>query len=202
MAKKNNDKAEAPLTVMGRPTDYRPEYARETIALCQLGATDAQLADAFDVTVRTINRWKVSHPEFAEAIRKGKEPADDRVEDTLYHRAMGTEYEKAHPFKVKKITYGPDGKKLMEEEKIEVVMVKEVIPPDTTALIFWLKNRRKDDWRDIQKHEHGKAGDFDQMSYDELKDYIDVEVKELKLIAPPPPAPSPPKRAKGGATKH
>lgn len=184
MSKKAKDKpAIVPPTIMGRPTDYRPEFAAEAMLLCQRGATDAQLADAFDVTVRTINRWKVTHGEFADAVRKGKEPADDRVEDTLYHRAMGTEYEKAHPFKVKKITYGPDGKKLMEEEKIEVVMVKEVIPADTTALIFWLKNRRKDAWRDIQKHEHGKVGDFDQMDDMELTEYIASEAREL-LEAP------------------
>ncbi len=189
MAKKNQpspEKAPEPEpTVMGRPTDYRPEYAREAMVLCQLGATDAQLADAFDVTVRTVNRWKVTHPDFAAAIRKGKEPADDRVEDTLFHRAMGTEYEKAHPFKVKKIIYGSDGKKIQEEERIEVVMVKEVIPPDTTALIFWLKNRRKDQWRDTHQHEHGRPGDFDQLSDDDLREYIRVEAAEvLQLEAP------------------
>lgn len=171
--------------VMGRPTDYRPEYAREATVLCSLGATDAQLADAFDVTVRTINRWKVTHEEFAAAIRKGKEPADDRVEDTLYHRAMGTEYERAHPVKLKKVIYGADGKKIQEEERVEIVMVKEVIPPDTTALIFWLKNRRKEQWRDVQQHEHGRPGDFERLSDDELREYITLEAKEvLQLEAP------------------
>ena len=161
--------------VMGRPTSYRPEFARDTMFLCRLGATDAELADFFDVTVRTLNRWKVTHPDFAEAIRRGKEPADDRVEDSLYHRAMGTEYEKAHPIKLKKIVYGPDGKKIQEEERVEVVMVKEVIPPDTTAMIFWLKNRRAEQWRDIHKHEHGQPGDFDRMSDDDLQAFIASE---------------------------
>lgn len=169
------------------------------MAMCQLGATDPELADFFDVTVRTLNRWKVAHAEFAEAIRKGKERADDRVVDSLYHRAMGTEYEKAHPFKVKKTIYGADGKKIQEEERIEVVMVKEVIPPDTTAMIFWLKNRRAQDWRDVHKVEHGKAGDFDQMDDIELTQYITLEAQEL-LPAPEPP---PPKQvSRRGATKH
>ncbi len=183
-----------PETVMGRPTDYRPEYTREALLLCKLGATDAQLADAFDVTVRTINRWKVTHEGFAEAIRKGKNPADDRVEDTLYHRAVGTEYEKAHPIKLKKITYGPDGKKIQEEERIEVVMVKEVIPPDTTALIFWLKNRRKEQWRDLQSHEHGKPGDFSNLSDAELDDLI-AQALPAEVTQPEP-------AKRNGKTKH
>lgn len=182
---------------MGRPSSYDPAFTRQVVALCRLGATDPELADFFDVTVRTLNRWKVAHAEFAEAIRKGKEPADDRVEDSLYHRAMGTEYEKAHPFKVKKIIYGADGKKIQEEERIEVVMVKEVIPPDTTAMIFWLKNRRSKDWRDVHKVEHGEAGAFDQMGDDELTKYIELEAQEL-LPAPQLPAP----KIKRGATKH
>lgn len=187
MAKKQpkpQSKAPEPESPMGRPSDYRPEYAREAFLLCQLGATDAQLADAFEVTVRTVNRWKVTHRDFSEAMRRGKESADDRVEDSLYHKALGAEYEKDQPIKVKKITFNDKGKKVSEEEKIEIVKVKEVIPPDTTAMIFWLKNRRKDQWRDIQKHEHGKPGDFDAVTDEELAAHIAEQTKELAEMDP------------------
>lgn len=164
--------AKKPATVMGRPTSYQPKCAKEAMLLCKLGATDPEMAEFFEVNVRTLNRWKITHPDFAEAIRKGKEPADDRVEDSLYHRALGTEYEEAKPVKLKKTTYDADGKKQMEEERVEVVMVKKVIPADTTAMIFWLKNRRNKAWRDVQQVEHGKPGDFSHLSNEDLDDTI------------------------------
>ena len=175
-------------TVMGRPTSYRPEFAREALLLCKLGATDPEMADFFEVNVRTLNRWKVTHADFAEAIRRGKEPADDRVEDSLYHRAMGTEYEEARPVKLKTITYDDKGQKKTEAEHVQVVMVKKVIPADTTAMIFWLKNRRNKAWRDVQQHEHGNPGDFSRLSDDEL----DAEIRTLQESVEAPK----------GATQH
>lgn len=189
--------ADAP--VMGRPSSYLPEYTKITAALCYGGATDAELADCFGVTERTVNRWKITHPEFADACKAGKDEPDERVQRSLFHRAMGIEYERAHPVKLKKITYDETGKKkLMEEERVEIVMIKEIIPPDTTAMIFWLKNRRAQQWRDVHKHEHGKAGDFDQMSEEELTEFITVEAQQL-LPAPEPQ--TAPKRGRS-ATKH
>lgn len=164
----------APKTVMGRPTDYDPDFARRALLLCQLGATDAEMADFFEVTVRTLNRWKVTHADFAEAIKRGKEPTDDRVEDSLYHRAMGTEYDEARPIKLKRTTFDDKGKKVTEEEFVQVVMVKKVIPADTTAIIFWLKNRRNKTWRDVQQHEHGAPGEFARLTDEELDAHIEA----------------------------
>lgn len=158
------------------------EYIRQAEALCRLGATDQELADFFDVSDRTLNRWKITRPEFAEALKRGKEPADDRVQDSLYHKAMGLEYEEAHPVKLKKIIYGADGKKIQEEERVEIVMVKKIIPADTTAAIFWLKNRRAEEWRDVQRHEHGRPGDFARMTDEELlakAEQLDQRIAEL-----------------------
>jgi hypothetical protein len=165
-------KTAPPDTVMGRPTSYREEFAREAMLLCRLGATDPEMADFFGITVRTLNRWKVTHPDFVEAIKRGKEPSDDRVVDSLYHRAMGTEYEEARPIKLKTVTYDENGRKRKEEERVEVVMVNKVIPADTAAMIFWLKNRRNKEWRDIQQVETGAPGDFARLSDEELDDTI------------------------------
>lgn len=169
----------------GRPTSFLPEYAREAAMLCKLGATDQELADFFDVTIRTINRWKVVHPEFAEALKRGKDVADERVEASLYHRAMGLEYEEANPVKLKKVTYDGDGKKVAEEERVEIVMVKKVIPADTTAAMFWLKNRRTEQWRDIQRHEHGKPGEFSDLSDAELDDLVREEAARVLGLGKP-----------------
>lgn len=179
------EKAVEPTTVMGRPTLYSSEFTEAARVLCERGATDHDLSDFFDVTVRTINRWKLTHPEFAAAIRKGKEPADDRVEDSLYSRAQDREVEEEQAFKVKKIVYAENGKKLTEEEKIEIVKVKRFVPASDTAMIFWLKNRRKQEWRDVQQHEHGKPGDFSSLEDQELDALILTEAKEvLQLEAP------------------
>ena len=128
----------------GRPTSYRPGYVKQAASLCELGATDPDLARAFGVSIRTIAYWKRTHPEFLQALKVGKEVADERVTDSLYQRATGYTYDAVKIFM-------PAGAK-------EPVYAKyrEHVPPDTTAMIFWLKNRKPDEWRD--KHEVGGSG--------------------------------------------
>lgn len=176
---------------LGRPSGYEPEFAVQAASLCAAGATDPELADFFGISTRTINRWKVAHADFRQAIKESKDIADDRVHRSLYHRAMGTEYEEAVPIKLKRINFGPDGKKVSEEEYVETVMVRKVIPADTTAAIFWLKNRRADKWRDVHKHEVGAPGEFSNMSDQELSEFIKSEIPQVV-----------PKRAAGDKTKH
>jgi len=129
----------------GRPTDYKPEYAEQAAKLCQLGATDADLADFFGVSDRTIYRWAAKHEEFSQSLKAGKDLADERVERSLYHKAVG---------------YTFDSEKVFQfQGQIVRAETKEHVPPDTTAMIFWLKNRRKEQWRDRQEHElTGKDG--------------------------------------------
>lgn len=151
----------------GRPSGYKPEYAEQAEKLCRLGATDIELADFFEVSDRTIYRWQSIYPDFCQALKAGKETADDRVERSLFHRATG---------------YSFDSEKVFQYQG-EIIRAKtrEHVPPDTTAMIFWLKNRRQGDWRDVHKHEHGKPGDFDGMSADELRNHVAREAKELGL---------------------
>lgn len=103
--------------------------------MCSLfSATDEQLAGALGVTVQTLMSWKRKDPEFLSAINRGKVDADTRVEESLYHRAMGYSHRSVHIANVKgKITETP---------------TVEHFPPDTTACIFWLKNRQPDKWRE------------------------------------------------------
>lgn len=74
---------------MARPTKYQEAYAEQARKLCLLGYTDAELADFFEVSESTINKWKLDYPEFSESIKKGKAVADAEVSDRLYQRAMG-----------------------------------------------------------------------------------------------------------------
>jgi hypothetical protein len=136
----NNENIINEVNLMARPTNYRKEYAEQARKLCLLGYTDRQLADFFNVNERTINRWKIDHPEFCQSIKDGKEFADIDVVDSLYKRAIGIEYEE--------IELKTDGKNKSKR------VVKKLIPPDTTAQIFWLKNRQPQKWRDKQEIDH------------------------------------------------
>jgi hypothetical protein len=126
----------------GRPTSYRPEYAAQAERLCRLGATDRELADFFEVSEQTINAWKEAHPEFLESLKRGKRESDANVADRLYQRAMGYSHEAVKIFM-------PSG-----ADKPVYATYTEHYAPDTTACIFWLKNRRPDLWRDVQGREH------------------------------------------------
>lgn len=126
----------------GRPTDYRTEYAGEAKKLAKLGATDIQIADFFGVDVRTVSLWKITHKEFSQSLKAGKDELDARVEQSLYHRAMGFERDSVKIF-------------LNKQGEPVTVPFREVVPPDTTACIFWLKNRKRDQWRDKSEVDHG-----------------------------------------------
>lgn len=122
-----------------RPPQYKKEYAQIALKLCLMGATDIDLGEAFDVTEMTINNWKKKYKDFSLALKQGKALADAQVAGSLYHRATGY----SHPDVDIKVI----GRKIVKTQ-----LVKHY-PPDTAAMIFWLKNRQKDKWRD--KVEHG-----------------------------------------------
>ena len=141
----------------GRPTAYDPTYAEQAEKLCLLAATSADLADFFGVSIRTVERWAARHEEFRRALKVGKEAADQRVERSLFQRAVG---------------YTFDGVKVFNNKGVIVTAkVREHVPPDTTAQIFWLKNRKSAEWRDRQLHEHsGPEGAPMQVESDSMTD--------------------------------
>ena len=70
---------------VGRPTKFREEYINQAFQLSLLGCTDAEMADVFDIDVRTLDNWKVSYPEFFQSIKNGKTPADAVVATSSNH---------------------------------------------------------------------------------------------------------------------
>jgi len=100
--------------------------------MAERGATNAELADRFGVSRRTVNTWTQQHTEFAEALRLGKEPADDRVERALFERAVGYEVEE------EKVGF--------YEGRPVVATISKHIPADTNAARLWLTNRRREEW--------------------------------------------------------
>lgn len=124
----------------GRPTKYRPEYAEQARRLCDtMAATDPELAAFFGIATRTLDLWKVKHPEFMLAISEGKGPANDRVKQSLYKLAMG-------------YTYTDVEHKVVAGKLVKIETEKHV-PPNAVAQSFWLKNRAPDQWRDKQELE-------------------------------------------------
>ena len=129
----NSKKQDGEKKPTGRPTKYKKEYNIQAAKLCKLGATDVQLADFFNVTEKTLNNWKHDHPSFLQSLKESKRFSDDAVEVALYDRAIGYEYEE------------------VKEEQSEQGMKRTVTTKriqDNTAAIFWLKNRRPEEWRD------------------------------------------------------
>ena len=139
----------------GRPTDFDDDFVKQAEKLCRLGATDSEIADFFEVSVRTIYRWKLDHEEFCQALKAGKDEADARVERGLFQKATGFEFIEEQAMKVK---LGPN------EERIEVVEVRRYSPTDTTAAIFWLKNRRAAEWREKVEQVHSGSVEIKQIT--------------------------------------
>ena len=137
------------MKTTGRPTKYKPEYAKQAYNYCLLGATDKELTQFFEVSKQTLNTWKKSQPEFMDSLKKGKAVADGRIAEALYNRALGYEHKEDKIFQ-------------HQGEAVVIPTIKHY-PPDTTACIFWLKNRRPDLWRDRQeiKHEAGEPNEIE-----------------------------------------
>lgn len=139
---------------VGRPTKYNPEYHPiQVMKYCLAGLIDTQIAQLFEISVSTLNEWKKEYPEFSESIKKGKDEADCNVASMLYKKAVGFKEKRQVPFKVKKTMNG-----VGSEEKIEIVEVEDYYPPETSAQIFWLKNRQPQTWRDKQNVEIEETG--------------------------------------------
>ena len=85
----------------GRPTAYKKSFDKQVYKLCLLGATDAEIADFFDVAESTINLWKQKHKGFSESIKKGKEIADMAIAEGLFERAKGCTVKTQKAFKIK-----------------------------------------------------------------------------------------------------
>ncbi len=116
------------------------------------GLTDEQIAHNMDVAYSTLRAWRDKFSALSAALKKGKEVVDVEVENALLKKALGIKETVLKPIKVKEVLY-EDGKRIKETERIEYAEEQVYVPPETAAIIFWLKNRRPDLWRDKQSME-------------------------------------------------
>ena len=108
-------------------------YARD-------GLIDEQIAKNMGIALSTLKLWKNGHPAILAALKRGKEVIDIEVENALYKRAIGYTYEEVKEEEM------PDG-------RVRRTVTTKEVAGDTTAQIFWLKNRKPAEWRDKQNIE-------------------------------------------------
>ncbi|WP_195954748.1 transposase [Clostridium tertium] len=111
------------------------------------GLTDEQISKNLGISKDTFYKYKKEHTDFSDSLKRGKEVIDIEVENALLKRALGYKYNEITKELFKDKETGE------EELKVTKVVTKEV-QPDTTAQIFWLKNRKPEDWRDKKDIEH------------------------------------------------
>lgn len=132
-------------------------------AWCRDGLIEIEIAGKLGISKATMENYKRDHMDFLNALKRGKEIIDYEVEQKLLKRAMGYIYTE------KKTTTNPDGSEFITET------IKEVVA-DTTAQIFWLKNRKPKEWRDkrdIEMSGEMKVNDpFKNLTTEELKKLI------------------------------
>jgi transcriptional regulator with XRE-family HTH domain len=120
------------------------------------GLTDEQIAKNMGIHVSTLYKWQNEYNEISEALKSGKEVADITVENALFKRATGYTYQEITQERTP--IRDDDGKIIDYELQVTKVVHKEVVP-DTTAQIFWLQNRKSNEWKDRRNLEMtGKDG--------------------------------------------
>ena len=122
-----------------------PEGLLKIEGWARYGLTDEQIAHNMGISPSTLYEWKNAYSEFSESLKRGKEVVDRQVENALLKRALGYEYEE--------ISEKFEGGVLTERK-----VTKKQVVPDTTAQIFWLKNRKPSDWRDKPEGETEQGG--------------------------------------------
>lgn len=134
MAKNSSVTNKKPPSKRGRPTKFKPAILRQVRFLAKKGFTDKELSEFFRVSEKTLNTWKKAHPVFLQSLKDGKAVANDKVQNSLFQKAIGYSH--------------PDTHVSNHQGTVTLTPVVKHYPPDTTACIFWLKNRKPTEWRD------------------------------------------------------
>jgi len=142
---------------------------------CREGLIEEEISKRLGISLASLQNYKNKYPELKKALKDGKEIADYRVENALYKRATG--------YKYKEVT--KERKYDKKNGQYEIVVTKEVekeIPPDPTSIIWWLKNRKPDKWKDkIDLNVDGSLDVNNKFSY-MTDEEIDNEIKKMEAV--------------------
>jgi hypothetical protein len=129
------------------------------------------------ITRETLNQWKNKYPDISDTLKRGKEVVDIQVENALLKRALGYSYDEVTRERV--LDYDPSTGQVVGSHMEITKTVKKEVQGDTTAQIFWLKNRRPEQWRDKRdvsvEGEISTNNPFKGLSTDELRKLIESE---------------------------
>lgn len=141
------------------------------------GLTDEQIASNMGITRKTLAEWKTKYSDICDTLKRGKAVVDIQVENALLKRALGYSYDEVTRERV--LNYDPSTGQVVGSHMEITKTVKKEVQGDTTAQIFWLKNRRPEQWRD--KRDVSVEGEiitnnpFKGLSTDELRKLIESE---------------------------
>lgn len=134
----------------GRPVKYEGEKTDRDVF--EFASTypviDRQIAEFLEISLSTLSEWKNKYPSFSESLNSAKQIINQKVEAALFKKAVG--------FREK------ESKVFCHEGMIIAEEFEKVYPPDSTAMIFWLKNRDPNRWKDKREDEAKKE---DEQSY-------------------------------------
>lgn len=151
---------------MAQASAYNEKYHVDWAwSLALKGATDEEIAEAFHISVRTLHRWKKSHPELLTALEEGKDVADAKVKRSLYQRAVG--------YEAKGVTQIIEQDPATGTQRVSKTQVTtKHIVPDTMACMYWLNNRSKGEFSQRQEVTLGgsvRTSPMEKLTEDELR---------------------------------
>jgi predicted transcriptional regulator len=164
---------------------YTGDFPLLAEGMARRGMTDEQIAEKLGISKDTFYQYIKKYPDFSDSLKRGKSPVDVEVENALLKRALGYDYEETTTEYSSLEKSGKNGDKANAnkgEWKV-VKKTKKFIPPDVTAQIFWLKNRRPDLWKDRTDANHtitdqtalaSQKALFDSMTYEEKEKWLET----------------------------
>lgn len=151
---------------MAQASAYNEKYHVDWAwSLALKGATDEEIAEAFHISVRTLHRWKKTHPELLTALEEGKDVADAKVKRSLYQRAVG--------YEAKEVTQIIEQDPATGTQRVSKTKVTaKHIVPDTMACMYWLNNRSNGEFSQRQEVTLGgsvRTSPMEKLTEDELR---------------------------------
>lgn len=167
---------------MAKYTEWlQPEGLLKIEGWARDGLTDEQIAHNMGISRETLNVWKKKYSDISDTLKKGKEIVDIQVENALLKRALGYSYTEIT--KESLPVYEPSTGNIVGYQMQVTKEVTKEVQPDTTAQIFWLKNRKPDVWRDKQNLQvEGSLNTTSSLTDEELDDRISRLRSKLGII--------------------
>lgn len=153
-------------------------------AWARAGLSDERIAKQIGISRSTLNEWKKKYEPIRTALSTGKENANRLVEHSLFKMTQGGKVKVRKTFKLKKVEYDGSGKKIREEEYLDSGEEEVYIEPDIKAIIFWLKNKMAEDWREKVTEQQTEQEQQEQLliltprEIEQMKGQIDEQTRK------------------------